>query len=405
MLAQSYILFLIASTAICISNTINDAYDAANDVNNKNIYYAARQRLSQQQQLQRKQHDDQQGFETINYDGNFRATKSYNSNDNNNDNDNNPKYKKYFQQQNLQNSLVRVEDDKSKAIAKHKSVLNLQRPQQEYRTSEVHSKIHSDLTEIFAGFQEGKRSFDDGVCDKCGKAELRNPSKDFEPTQEHNAENPNQVNLIRRSPPSILHGISAASKDAEELDMDLPYGIQNVRKRHSRHGLDFTRSIIYQSLCPTKRTSIPLETSRYEYRPNQYIEVTCAHQKNSNTYDLSPNRVCSEAGFSCIQLNRTIHLIRRNKLAISECWELEIRIVPSGCECMWPKHDHGDITVYHRLQKRFGGYANEQANSDYEEGEGYRQIRPQQNEPYDVNGLTRNENADGVGFEVFEYPN
>lgn len=70
---------------------------------------------------------------------------------------------------------------------------------------------------------------------------------------------------------------------------------------------------------------------------------------------------------------------------------------------MWPKHDNGDIAAYHEAQKRFGAYANVQANADYEQGEGYRQIQPQQAELFDINGLRRNANTNGVGFEAFEY--
>ena len=54
-----------------------------------------------------------------------------------------------------------------------------------------------------------------------------------------------------------------------------------------------------------------------------------------------------------MQLNRTMHLIRRNKSASNECWESEIRVVASGCECMWPKHYYGDILAYHESEKRF----------------------------------------------------
>lgn len=52
-------------------------------------------------------------------------------------------------------------------------------------------------------------------------------------------------------------------------------------------------------------------------------------------------QVCNRGNFHCIQLNRTIHLTRRTKG--SDCWELEQRVVPSGCECMWPKHVKGEI--------------------------------------------------------------
>lgn len=85
-------------------------------------------------------------------------------------------------------------------------------------------------------------------------------------------------------------------------------------------------------------------------------------------------QICSATGFSCIQLNRTIHLIRLNEG--SGCWESETRTVPSGCECMWPKHSYGDIASYHQAQKRFSNTLNNlrSRNIDYTPGTGYRQL-------------------------------
>lgn len=56
-------------------------------------------------------------------------------------------------------------------------------------------------------------------------------------------------------------------------------------------------------------------------------------------------QVCGDVGFNCIQLNRTIFLTR--KPAGSDCWESETRLIPAGCECMWPKHHFGDIALHH----------------------------------------------------------
>lgn len=55
--------------------------------------------------------------------------------------------------------------------------------------------------------------------------------------------------------------------------------------------------------------------------------------------------MCGNNGFSCIQLNRTLFLTRR--AFDTECWEVETRVVPAGCECMWPKHHLGDILQHH----------------------------------------------------------
>lgn len=55
--------------------------------------------------------------------------------------------------------------------------------------------------------------------------------------------------------------------------------------------------------------------------------------------------MCSEAGFSCIQLNGTLFLTRRARG--DGCWESETRTIAAGCECMWPKHQLGDIMAHH----------------------------------------------------------
>ncbi|KPU76533.1 uncharacterized protein Dana_GF11687, isoform B [Drosophila ananassae] len=196
-------------------------------------------------------------------------------------------------------------------------------------------------------------------------------------------------------------------EEANELSAQLPYGIQNVRKRRVRSVMPPPQHLIgpnpgsdgvvtYQSLCPTNRVTIKLDSG--EYRPNHYVEVTCANNyaplpSRSHNYEYGyrgnellrallsergeKREICSATGFSCIQLNRTIHLIRLNEG--SGCWESETRTVPSGCECMWPKHSYGDIAFYHQAQKKRGGASalrphHHSINVDYKPGVGYRQL-------------------------------
>ncbi|KAH8396635.1 hypothetical protein KR215_001722, partial [Drosophila sulfurigaster] len=208
---------------------------------------------------------------------------------------------------------------------------------------------------------------------------------------------------------------AVAKVDADELSDQLPYGIQNVRKRRVRSVIQppppvsssspegvSQLAVTYQSLCPTKRVTVKLDNG--EYRPNHYVEVTCANNyaplpprlHNYDNYNYRSNElpllrallneragekreICSATGFACIQLNRTIHLIRLNEG--SGCWESETRTVPSGCECMWPKHSYGDIASYHQAQKRVSNTltnlrarGNANAVIDYTPGVGYRQL-------------------------------
>ncbi|SPP73585.1 Hypothetical predicted protein [Drosophila guanche] len=216
-------------------------------------------------------------------------------------------------------------------------------------------------------------------------------------------------------------------EDADELSEQLPYGIQNVRKRRVRSVMPPAQQLLapgpnsdevtYQSLCPTNRVTVKLDSG--EYRPNHYVEVTCAHNyapqpPRVHNYDYvyrgndllrallaergEKREICSAIGFACIQLNRTIHLIRLNDA--SGCWESETRTVPSGCECMWPKHSYGDIGFYHQTQKRGrGGVRGRVApNLDYKPGVGYRQLTVRARSPKAGPRSRR----DDFGYESYE---
>ncbi|XP_039957639.1 uncharacterized protein LOC120772869 [Bactrocera tryoni] len=413
MLAHSFVLLIIVSTSFYISRVVslrpagNDDYMQGSTVDNVNPFVAARQRLKQQQlQYERAKYK---------YFADNNEHQAYDLNGNNNNNMAYSDYLQQQQQQRLQNGIASIgktnmKETQAKANDKHDAALNDFPPNSEEEAEKAAAKKKSDLNDIFGSYQHAARMHN-AANNKEDKANLRGDYEVSNGESQHSgmaaqneiAKNEHQTKLARRSAALSPNQNPADYENDEELDLDLPYGIQNVRKRMARHKPDHTKSITYQSLCPTKRIAIPLETSGYEYRPSHYVEVTCAHYTPAHSFEMRKNRICSEAGFSCIQLNRTIHLIRRNKAASDECWESEIRIVPSGCECMWPKHDNGDIAAYHEAQKRFGAYANVQANADYEQGVGYRQIQPQQAELFGINGLRRNENADGVGFEAFEY--
>ncbi|BFG05874.1 uncharacterized protein DMAD_04510 [Drosophila madeirensis] len=217
-------------------------------------------------------------------------------------------------------------------------------------------------------------------------------------------------------------------EDADELSEQLPYGIQNVRKRRVRSVMPPAQQLLapgpnsdevtYQSLCPTNRVTVKLDSG--EYRPNHYVEVTCAHNyapqpPRVHNYDYvyrgndllrallaergEKREICSAIGFACIQLNRTIHLIRLNDA--SGCWESETRTVPSGCECMWPKHSYGDIGFYHQTQKRGrGGVRGRVApNLDYKPGVGYRQLTVRARSPKAGPRSRR----DDFGYESYDY--
>ncbi|XP_028178864.1 uncharacterized protein LOC114366250 [Ostrinia furnacalis] len=95
-------------------------------------------------------------------------------------------------------------------------------------------------------------------------------------------------------------------------------------------------------ICHLERKIRKLNTNEYEYRPAYYEEVRCSSPTNE---DMSvTNEICSSLGFSCVQWNKTIHLTRRRYS--SDCWETRTMVIPAGCECMWPVHRLGDMTLH-----------------------------------------------------------
>lgn len=81
-----------------------------------------------------------------------------------------------------------------------------------------------------------------------------------------------------------------------ELESSLPYGIQNVLEggsaRMPRSKSRMSR-ITFQSLCPSKRETILLNLeSDFEYRPDHYEEVTCAHSSTAHhDYQTHNNKI------------------------------------------------------------------------------------------------------------------
>lgn len=98
----------------------------------------------------------------------------------------------------------------------------------------------------------------------------------------------------------------------------------------------------FQPLCPFVRRTVELDPTIY--RESSYTVIDCLHPYRPEGGSRH-NKVCGGAGFSCIQRNRTIILVKRKHN--QNCWETEARTINTGCDCMWPKHQMGDIEPYH----------------------------------------------------------
>ncbi|XP_037941088.1 probable WRKY transcription factor protein 1 [Teleopsis dalmanni] len=403
--------------------------ELGNNINKYNYEHQRLQQLQHQQQQQQQQHVDDDNYgNNINSNGNPSSGSSNNNkdgidNDSNSDN--------VYNECNYSNNIgkhtqntpicarngVIVRTAKSHQDARNGFRLQLSASNEYVSNSASNNNNNNDNNNSNSNNYSNNNSdilvdSDSNINSSSDNANhYVNTHNDINSNSNNNNQNGEYVHSISTRSKSadalnslLLPSVSEYEPNENELEVDLPYGIQNVRKRRIRGSPSYEhrgKGITYQSLCPTKRISIPLETLGYEYRPNHYIEVTCAHNYSPvYNHDFNKNRICSEAGFSCIQLNRTIHLIRRNKVSSMECWESEIRIVPSGCECMWPKHNYGDIVTYHDAEKRFDPLANVEPNADYQVGEGFMQI-PRQIELVGLDG-TRREETDGIGFEAYE---
>ncbi|CAH2034646.1 unnamed protein product, partial [Iphiclides podalirius] len=130
-------------------------------------------------------------------------------------------------------------------------------------------------------------------------------------------------------------------EDCEDPSVVLPEYTETLQGSRER-GLRQLGVQKHYPICHLERKIRRLNTDDYEYRPAYYEEVRCtAAPADDSTLG---NEICSSLGFSCVQWNKTIHLTRRRYS--SDCWETKTLVIPAGCECMWPVHRLGDITLH-----------------------------------------------------------
>ncbi|XP_052752474.1 uncharacterized protein LOC128201040 [Galleria mellonella] len=160
--------------------------------------------------------------------------------------------------------------------------------------------------------------------------------------------NPDKVlnSVLGRLERNRHQALTARQRLSEEIDCEEPSEIlpeyteslQASRERELRQ----LGAQKHYPICHLERKIRRLNTNEYEYRPAYYEEVRCSAVNNE---DFSgSNEICSSLGFSCVQWNKTIHLTRRRYS--SDCWETRTMVIPAGCECMWPVHRLGDMTLH-----------------------------------------------------------
>ncbi|CAG9782134.1 unnamed protein product [Diatraea saccharalis] len=130
-------------------------------------------------------------------------------------------------------------------------------------------------------------------------------------------------------------------EDCDEPTEVLPEYTESLEESRERESRQLSVQKHYP-ICHLQRTIRKLNTIDYEYRPAYYEEIRCSSMiaDDLGTY----SEICTSLGFSCIQWNKTIHLTRRRYN--SDCWETKTMVIPAGCECMWPHHKLGDMTLH-----------------------------------------------------------
>lgn len=150
--------------------------------------------------------------------------------------------------------------------------------------------------------------------------------------------------------------------DADDYDYVDGYGIE---ERSADPTIEF------EPLCHSELTKVDLDMN--VYRQSGYDEITCKHpyERGTGAYagrmggggafrggsgtaaataprrdgNQRHNKICSGAGFTCVQRNRTIYLLKFTDH--DSCYATETRTINSSCECVWPKHQLRTIKVHH----------------------------------------------------------
>lgn len=141
-------------------------------------------------------------------------------------------------------------------------------------------------------------------------------------------------------------------------DDSQPINYPEVKRHMNERDLGHKSNYIFQEICPSEKTIVNLEEKNphLDIRPFSYEEVTCRHA-HGVSYSEATNKVChgfaklytkdTSIGMKCVQLKSEIRIAEKVKGESDVCWKIERRIINSGCECRWPKHDLQDISVYH----------------------------------------------------------
>ncbi|XP_073954869.1 uncharacterized protein isoform X2 [Choristoneura fumiferana] len=173
----------------------------------------------------------------------------------------------------------------------------------------------------------------------CWASSLADPEEAVRDFSEHILAIPNAEKVLNSVLGQLEHNQQVARQrflQETECDEILPEYTESLQGRE--RDVDQLKHL---PICNLKRKIRRLNTNEYEYRPAYYEEVLCVTSGEEKGVS---NGVCSGLGLSCVQWNKTIHLTRRRYT--SDCWETRTLVIPAGCECLWPAHKLGDMSLH-----------------------------------------------------------
>ncbi|XP_071579360.1 uncharacterized protein [Temnothorax nylanderi] len=104
----------------------------------------------------------------------------------------------------------------------------------------------------------------------------------------------------------------------------------------------------YRNLCETVTKRVDLIDSEHEYQPPHYHEVYCKGYSLLSEDERIVKQLqqkCAHPAFHCVQRSRILTFVRRSWE--NECWEPYTKEIASGCDCMWPVTNLGEISHHY----------------------------------------------------------
>ncbi|KAL0122963.1 hypothetical protein PUN28_007551 [Cardiocondyla obscurior] len=148
---------------------------------------------------------------------------------------------------------------------------------------------------------------------------------------------------------NYLRDMSVRPKDifypSEEYYVEnVPRNLQQLNRDNRNLRLD------YRSLCETVSEKVEIKDQDYEYQPSQYYEVYCKGYSLLSEEEriIKPlEQKCIYPAFHCVQKIRRMSFVRRPWNSDSDCWESYTKDIASGCDCMWPVSNLGEISHHY----------------------------------------------------------